>query len=200
MNTANWKLFTTQHYCYTTRLTADCPGLPGWAGTRKVKPIWILLKQETVGGNGISWAVCKSAPRSRQITMPAPHPSDLFCTGCPFCRPTNSVKALKAVHYVSNWLQLLCATFQTAGLYKGMLMTKPWPTQSSLQLGITQTELYNSYEMSVGNSGILRILPNSQHPTTLSKLISQRWVGRVARVKHNSHQCRAMGKMRNWGR
>ena len=31
-----------------TRLTAVCPGLPGCAGTRKVKPIWILLKQETV--------------------------------------------------------------------------------------------------------------------------------------------------------
>ena len=25
------------------------------AGTRKVKPIWILLKQETVSGSGISW-------------------------------------------------------------------------------------------------------------------------------------------------
>jgi len=31
--------------------------------------------QETVSGSGISWAVCKSAPRSRQITMPAPHHS-----------------------------------------------------------------------------------------------------------------------------
>jgi len=30
------------------RLTALFPGLPGWAGTRKVKPIWISLKQETV--------------------------------------------------------------------------------------------------------------------------------------------------------
>ena len=30
-----------------TRLTALCPGLPRWAGTRKVKPIWILLEQET---------------------------------------------------------------------------------------------------------------------------------------------------------
>ena len=29
-----------------TRLTALCPGLSGWAGTRKVKPIWILLEQE----------------------------------------------------------------------------------------------------------------------------------------------------------
>jgi len=52
---------------------ALCLGLPGWAGTRKVKPIWILLKQETVSGTGISWDIRKSAPRSRQITMPAPH-------------------------------------------------------------------------------------------------------------------------------
>ena len=60
---------------YYTRLTALCPGLPGWAGTRKVKSIWILLKQETVSGSSISWNICKSARRSRQITMPAPHHS-----------------------------------------------------------------------------------------------------------------------------
>ena len=77
------------------RLTALCPGLRGWAGTRKAKPIWILLKQETVSGGGISWAICKSAPRSRQITMPAPHRSVFLQAGCPSCRqPTNSVKTL----------------------------------------------------------------------------------------------------------
>jgi len=32
---------------------------------QKGKPIWILLKQETVSGGGVSWAICKSAPRSR---------------------------------------------------------------------------------------------------------------------------------------
>ena len=37
---------------------ALCPGLPGWASTRKVKPIWILLKQETVSGSGIRWDIC----------------------------------------------------------------------------------------------------------------------------------------------
>jgi len=42
------------HALYThTRLTTLCPGLPGWASTRKVKPIWILLKQETMSGSGI---------------------------------------------------------------------------------------------------------------------------------------------------
>jgi len=80
-----------------TRLTALFPGLPGWAGTRKVKPIWILLKQTTVSGSGINWAVCKSASRSRQITTPALHHCFLQA-GCPSCRPTNSVKALKANH------------------------------------------------------------------------------------------------------
>ena len=45
-------------------------GLPGLACTRKVKPVWILLKQKTMSGSGISLAICKSAPRPRQITTP----------------------------------------------------------------------------------------------------------------------------------
>ena len=69
-----WNKKTHTHTC----LTALCPGLPGWVGARKVKPIWILLKQDTVSGSGISWAVCKSAPRSRQITTPAPHLSVFY--------------------------------------------------------------------------------------------------------------------------
>ena len=79
------------------RLTALCPGLPRSAGTRKVKPIWTLLKQETVRGSGISWAICKSAPRSRQMTTPTPNHSVFLQAGCPSCLPTNSVKALKAL-------------------------------------------------------------------------------------------------------
>jgi len=39
------------------------------------KTFWILLKQETMRGSGISWAICKSAPHSRQITTPAPQHS-----------------------------------------------------------------------------------------------------------------------------
>ena len=48
-----------------------------------------------MSGSGISWAICKSAPRCRQITMPVPH--SFLQAGCPSCRPTNSVKALKAL-------------------------------------------------------------------------------------------------------
>ena len=78
-----------------THLTALCPGLPGWGSTRKVKLIWILLKQETVSGSGISWAICKSAPRCRQTTTSAAHHSVFLQAGCPSCHPSNSVKALK---------------------------------------------------------------------------------------------------------
>jgi len=76
------------YHTHTPPFSGPFPGLPGWASTRKVKPIWILLKQETVSGSGITWTIC-----SRQITMPAPHHSVFYW---PSCRPTNNVKALKA--------------------------------------------------------------------------------------------------------
>ena len=49
--------------------------------------VQILLKQETVSGSGISWVVCKSAPRSRQITTPAPPPTQFFTDRMPFLLP-----------------------------------------------------------------------------------------------------------------
>jgi len=75
-----------------------CPGLSVCAGTRKVKPIWILLKQETVSGSGIHWAICRSAPRSTQITMPAPHRSVFYSPDAlPAAQPTVS----------KHWRQIL---------------------------------------------------------------------------------------------
>ena len=81
---------------------------------QKGKPIWILLKQETVSGSGISWAICKSAPCSTQITTPAIHHSVFLQAGCPSCRPTNSVKALKC-HWTT---QLINATKRNSSSLK----------------------------------------------------------------------------------
>jgi len=75
-----------------TRLTALCPGLPGWASTRKVEPTWILLEQETLSGSEIHWAICKSAPCSRQITTPAPHRS-VFTGRMPFLPPNQQCQS-----------------------------------------------------------------------------------------------------------
>jgi len=82
-----------QHYCHLnthTCLTALFPGLPWWAGTRKVKPIWILLKQETVSGSGISWDICKSAPRCRHNHASTPPLSFYRLDALPATQPTAS--------------------------------------------------------------------------------------------------------------
>ena len=73
------------------RITALCPETTHVSRYQKV-PIWILLKQETVSGSGISWAICKSAPRSRQITTSAPHHS--VSTGrMPFLPPNRQCQS-----------------------------------------------------------------------------------------------------------
>ena len=79
-----------------TRLMALCPGLPGSASTRKVKPIWILLKARD---SEWQWhqlghmQVCTSLQTDNRASTP---PLSFLQAGCPSCRPTNSVKALKA--------------------------------------------------------------------------------------------------------
>jgi len=96
-NTANTN-YTHTH----TRLMALFPGLPRWAGTRKVKPIWILLKQDTVSGSGISWAICMSASCSRQITMPAPHHSSFFTGRMPFLPPNQQRQSTEGITANTN--------------------------------------------------------------------------------------------------
>ena len=88
------------YYTHTHKNPFNGPflGLPRWAGTRKVKPIWILLKQETMSGSGISLAICKSAPRSRQITTPAPHHS-VFTGRMPFLPTNQQRQSIKGTYH-----------------------------------------------------------------------------------------------------
>jgi len=49
-------------------------------------------EREWVSGTGISWAICKSAPRSRQIT--SQHPATQFFTGrMPFLMPNQQCQS-----------------------------------------------------------------------------------------------------------
>jgi len=47
---------------------------------------------------GISWAVCKSAPRSRQTTTPAPHHSVFFTGRMPFLPPNQQRQSTEGTH------------------------------------------------------------------------------------------------------
>ena len=104
----------------TTHVTHTdlCPGLPRWAGTKKAKPIWILLKQETVSGSGMSWAICKSAPRSRQITTPAPHHS-VFTGRKPFLPPNQQRQSTEG-----NYTRLTVSKKTLAELVQQSLCTR----------------------------------------------------------------------------
>jgi len=109
-NSSTWKKYDKWHALHVTHththLTALFPGLPTvprWAGTRKVEPIYILLEQETVSGSGISWAICKSAPCSRQITMPAPCHSVFYKPDAlPAVQPTASKHWRQACNTLQN--------------------------------------------------------------------------------------------------
>ena len=122
-----------------TRLTALCQGLHGWAGTRKVKPIWILLKQETVSGTGISWAVLKSAPRSRQITTPAPHHSVFYRPDAlPAAQPTAS-KHWRRWYYFS--LQIISSPKRSVHRFQKQLQYKYNNFKTSLVNSTTLTSI-----------------------------------------------------------
>jgi len=83
-----------------TRLTALFPGLFRWAGTRKVKPINLDFTE----ARGSEWQwhqlghmqVCTLLQTDNHASTP---PLIFLQAGCPSCRPTNSVKALKAIRY-----------------------------------------------------------------------------------------------------
>jgi len=52
-------------------------GPPRSAGTRKVKPIWILLKQETVSGSGI--IIYRNGSREDQATTTGNNADTIWC-------------------------------------------------------------------------------------------------------------------------
>jgi len=93
-----------------TRLTALCPGLPGWAGSEWQ---WHQL---------CHMQVCTSLLTDNHASTP---PLSFIQAGCPSCRPTNSVKALKAfvkrpndsiVHYFASAIPLKSAADVQASL------------------------------------------------------------------------------------
>jgi len=100
----------------------------------KVKPTWIFLKQKTASGSGISWAIYKSAPRSRQITMPAPT-TQFFTRRMPFLPPNrqrqstedNNNTIISVIHQADIELNLLSYFYTT----KNELLTSTVTDQQS---------------------------------------------------------------------
>ena len=89
--------FRNNTHTHTHAFNGPLSGTTRVGRYQKVKPIWILLKQETVSGSGISWAICKSAPRYRQTTTPAPHHSIFYRPDALSAAQPTASKALKVI-------------------------------------------------------------------------------------------------------
>ena len=87
-----------------------------------------LLKQETVSGSGISWAICKSAPCSKQIITPAPHHScrQLYEKTSAMQRLTSFVVSCSSVSVMRTFGMVL--TLPLRGLIIYALYTDPADT------------------------------------------------------------------------
>jgi len=94
------------------RLMPTFPGQPGLAGTRKVKPIWILIKQEMMEWqwHQLDRMQIIFAPRCRWMTTPALHQSIftgrmLFMTPNQQCQSTEGMSCYTklSIHLWCNW-------------------------------------------------------------------------------------------------
>ena len=85
-----------------------------------------LMKQETVSGSGISWAVCKSAPCSRQTTTPAPHHSVFYRPDAlPAAQPTASKHWRQSTENLVKFVYVVFETYEWAKK-TNMLITILW--------------------------------------------------------------------------
>ena len=98
----SWLVYQTQQNRNNNYYSYNCFTAP-WTLSRTT---WVsqyqedktsldLLEQKIVSCSSISWAICKSASRGRQISCQQPS-TQFLQAGCPFCHPTNITKALKA--------------------------------------------------------------------------------------------------------
>ena len=84
-----------------------------------------------MSGSGISWAICKSAPCSRQTTTPAPHHS-VFTSRMPFLLPnqqrqsTEGTKHWVVIAMFSTLLCLLCSSVIWSSYHKSMLASSDY--------------------------------------------------------------------------
>ena len=110
------RTYTYMHTHTHTCLTALCPGLPGWAGTSlgcfshvkniDLRKYWFTktnLDFTEARDSECQWhqlghmQVCTSLQIDNHAST---LPLKFLQAGCPSCRPTNSVKALKAHTYI----------------------------------------------------------------------------------------------------
>ena len=98
-----------------------------------------------MSGTGISWAICKSAPCSRQITMPAPHHTVFYRPDAlPAAKPTAS-KHWRQQHSIPH-VRISHTVVLTWFTIPGWLsFTKVVVLSALFELKLHELQTYNSY-------------------------------------------------------
>ena len=110
-----------------------------------------------MSGSGISWAICKSAPRSRQITMPKPHHSVFYRPDAlPAAQPTVSKHWKQKITHRCEELQKVEQQLANTGLpaiwHKKEYVLLPWP-------GMHHNKMF--FFFMLFNATIIHLLGNS---------------------------------------
>jgi len=122
-----WVLkFFLQHthtHPFTTLWTLS--GITQVSRHQKGKTNLDLVEQETMSGIGISWAICKSAPRPKQICE---HPTTHFFTGqMPFLPPNQQCQSTEGISFLQQIPPILNSGCQVTIVvsYNGCQMVEP---------------------------------------------------------------------------
>ena len=103
-----------------------------------------------MSGSSISWAMCKSAPRSRQITTPAPHHS-VFTGRMPFLPPNQQRQSTEGIDRQTDiWIFATRPKSNFERSTETLFITRPnendslAPKQSYANRPNTEQELYTA--------------------------------------------------------
>ena len=137
-----------------------------------------------MSGSGISWAVCKSAPRSRQITTPAPHCS-VFMGRMPFLPPNQqcqSTEGKKIVRYFVNRppdefsavrrLQSAVRTATPAFSHRPSTMCHNNEAQTSIRYTTELSQVSNSLPITVLSSDSVAVFKSRLKAFLFSQTVS----------------------------
>jgi len=147
-----------------------------------------------VSGSGISWVICKSAPRSRQLTTPTPHHSVFYRPDAlPAAQPTASKhrrhKALKAqpkssltnfqeisrMHFSKKFQKIFtwqAIQYKNAGevchVYKWACDANPWDHSNPVYPSTTLWTVYKNRPMCKNCTAKYKIFQQHQLNATTS--------------------------------
>ena len=117
-------------YTHTQPFNGPLSGSTQVSRYQKGKTNLDLLKQETVSGSGISWAICNSLQTDNYASTPS---HSFLQAGCPYCRPTNSVVKMLRRPFIF-WLYSCKIWLLT------LILDSPICTWWLVELFITKTE------------------------------------------------------------